>query len=304
VQNLGHSHPTRLSSTGGFDAGGRRKAAPLYCKRSIQLACCVALGWFTTGGFAQSVDTGVDATSAAAMARAQRAASNPMRVILEASKIKRRVPEGELVETAASAPPVVSAEAPRKPVVKVLAATPAPPNNSRPAAALVALAPAAALAANPSAAPALPQAAPAPALPPTPAPAVPQAATVEPAVAADTPAAAPAALLAVAAAMPSPAAAPDPAVLASAALPAAKPRMLSMVAPDIPARVLQQAGRIGEVLVDLALRRDGSVASVNMLPPASRLIQRYVVQALEKWRYEPLEQDTVHRVQLVFNDEP
>lgn len=83
-----------------------------------------------------------------------------------------------------------------------------------------------------------------------------------------------------------------------------KPRMLNMVEPIVPARVLQQVGRIGEVLVDLALRRDGTVASVTLLPSAPRQIQRYVVEALEKWRYAPLEQDTVHRVQLVFNVEP
>ena len=269
----------------------------------------MALGWSVSGAFAQTAETNVDVTSAAAMARAQRAASNPMRVILEASKIKRRVTEGEAAELAASA------DAQRKPAARVLVAAQVPSNSSgRPVAAVaVAAVPVVAVPVAATAPTSLPVAATGPN--PSPAPAVmqtvsmqpqpqpqPQPITAEPLVLLESPAPAP--LSTAVLSLVSPAAGLNDVALAVAVMPASKPRMLNMVSPDIPARVLQQAGRIGEVLVDLALRRDGSVASVTVLPPASRLIQRYVVQALEKWVYEPMAQETVHRVQLVFNDEP
>jgi predicted P-loop ATPase/GTPase len=82
-----------------------------------------------------------------------------------------------------------------------------------------------------------------------------------------------------------------------------KPQIVSMVEPVIPVRVQDDVGRIGEVSVDLTIRADGSVAAVTVLPPAPRQIQRFVVAALEQWRYEPLPAERVHRVQLVFNSE-
>lgn len=77
-----------------------------------------------------------------------------------------------------------------------------------------------------------------------------------------------------------------------------------MVELDIPVRVFDQVGRINEVIVDLTIRRDGSVSRVAIQPPAPRALQRYVVQALEQWRFDPLPQEQVHRVQLVFNNSP
>ena len=262
---------------------------------------------------AQSAEAAADATSASAMARAQRAASNPMRVILEASKIKRRLPESDTADANAAA-----AEAARKAATRVVVATPAtsatpamPIANTRPAVVVAAISPASNVGAPGVVAAPLPT----PAASTT--SAVPQAPVVLPDAPLPAPAPAsaqaPATLPAPSPAMAAPAAAftsPGPAVDAAVqpspalALPAAKPRMLTMVTPDIPARVRMQAGRIGEVLVELNLRRDGSVAAATVLPPASRLIQRYVVEALEKWRYEPMAQDAVHRVQLVFDDEP
>lgn len=87
-----------------------------------------------------------------------------------------------------------------------------------------------------------------------------------------------------------------------AALPE-KPRLMSKVDPDIPPRLLLDLGSVAEVLADLTIRADGSVAAVLLLPPVPRQIARHVVAALEQWRFDPLPAERVHRVQLVFNTE-
>jgi hypothetical protein len=89
-----------------------------------------------------------------------------------------------------------------------------------------------------------------------------------------------------------------------AAAPAAQvqPRLLRMVEPDIPARVLIDGPRVNEVLADLFLREDGTVISVSLVSSVPRSWHRYVISALERWRFEPLPAARVHRVQLVFGE--
>ena len=237
--------------------------------------------------------------SAADMERAQRAASSPMRVILEAGKIRRRVPEGE----AAVAPPEAPAarRAAVRPPPPVAAERSAPATRTRveptpvarsvgsldaapvPETLPVAVTPAASAANAPD-----PAAADRPA---DPGPATATAAPIpEPAAGLPVSEAA-LSLSAAAVAKPQPTAPP----------PIAQPRLVSMVEPEIPSRVLDQIGRLAEVLVELVIRRDGSVSSVKMLPPAPRQVQRFVVEAVGRWRFEPLPEERVHRVQLVFN---
>jgi len=91
-----------------------------------------------------------------------------------------------------------------------------------------------------------------------------------------------------------------PVPVAAAAL--IQPKLLTMVEPDIPARVLVDGPRVSEIFADLTLRPDGTVASVALLPGAPRAWQRFVVSALERWRFEPLPATRVHRVQLVFSE--
>ena len=93
------------------------------------------------------------------------------------------------------------------------------------------------------------------------------------------------------------------AVAAPALATPARPKLVSMVEPVIPPRALDDAGPLGTIMVDLTIRPDGSVAAVAMVAPVPRQIQRYVVQALEQWRFEPLPAERLHRVQLVFNSE-
>ena len=75
-----------------------------------------------------------------------------------------------------------------------------------------------------------------------------------------------------------------------------------MVPPDIPPRVYDQIGTLTEVNAELTVRRDGSVAGVNILPPVPRAAVRYLVEALQRWRYEPMSAEQTVRVQLVFNE--
>lgn len=81
-----------------------------------------------------------------------------------------------------------------------------------------------------------------------------------------------------------------------------QPKVLEMVEPNIPPALLAQAPRGVEVEAELSLRADGTVASVTLLPPVPRAWQRYIVTALERWRYEPLAEERVHRVRLVFGN--
>lgn len=80
-----------------------------------------------------------------------------------------------------------------------------------------------------------------------------------------------------------------------------QPRVLQMVEPNIPAAVLAQGPQGAEVEAELSLLADGSVAGVTLLPPVPRAWQRYIVAALERWRYEPMAEARMHRVRLVFS---
>jgi nucleoid-associated protein YgaU len=81
-----------------------------------------------------------------------------------------------------------------------------------------------------------------------------------------------------------------------------RPRLVEMVEPVVPQRVLDEIGKAVEVTADVTIRSDGSVAGVVVLQPAPRTLIRYVVAAIERWRFEPLPGERVHRVQLVFNE--
>jgi protein TonB len=89
--------------------------------------------------------------------------------------------------------------------------------------------------------------------------------------------------------------------LARIAAPAAPPKLLRRVDPEVPLRLRDEIARGLEVRVDLTIEPDGSVSGANVLPPAPRSLHRYIVEALEQWRYEPQPTALVHRVQLVFD---
>lgn len=80
-----------------------------------------------------------------------------------------------------------------------------------------------------------------------------------------------------------------------------QPRLLAAVDPGMPTRVLDEVGSLRSVWVEFDLRADGSVAAVEVLPPAPRSLARVLVPVLQQWRYEPLLESRKHRVELVFN---
>ncbi|WP_201492702.1 hypothetical protein [Rubrivivax sp. A210] len=251
------------------------------------LALAAALLLLVPALHAQTAPARADAAAeaaSAAMARAQRQAANPMRVILEAGKAR---PKGRDNEAA----PGAAAPAAR--------AQPAPAPGAAPATVPVV---AAAVPATAAAVPATAAASPRPA--PPAAPPVNEATLSDPALqghATATPVPALASRVAPAPAVADLPALPQAAAPIPAPMPEARPQLVIMVEPIIPVRVQGELGRLPDVQADLTIRTDGSVATVTLLPPVPRQIQRYVVEALQQWRYDPLPAERTHRVLLVFN---
>lgn len=212
------------------------------------------------------------AEAAAAMARAKRLASNPMRVILEASKFRRKGPADEQPPEAANAASL------RRTSTRGGAGAEAMP-------ALVKQATDAATMPAPAA---LPRAAPAePVIGVTSS----QLAALQeglPALESIGPALAPTASLPQA-----------PAPLT--ALVAAKPKLIESVEPVFSGRHIEEASRLTEVLAELTVRPDGAVVQVDLLGAVPRVLQRPIIAALEQWRFAPMAVQQMHRVQLVFS---
>ena len=247
------------------------------------------------------------AAASAAMERAMRQAAGPMRVILEASKSRRKNAEPD----APVLPPADSGS------VRAVASRSASPAVAAPEPVTRALA-----AAAPTPAPM-----PAPAVARAVAPLVAPLVAPEPPVA--TASAAPVSKGAVAQltlssealqgkgdsalvpALEAVGAAPAAALLPAGAMtqfnPSAGPakvKLIIRVDPEVAQRHLDDMRRNTVVTVDLTIRADGSVGAVTVLPPSPRGIQRALVDALEQWRFEPLSSQRMHRVQLIFNPEP
>lgn len=228
------------------------------------------------------------AEAKAAMERAQRMADNPMRVILQASKIKRKPGEPDTTPE-----PVVDPASVRRTAVRT-----GPEATLRETTSPVATRPAGTAPVVTSAAtPAPAAAAPTPAVEPPPSKIMPSA-LLNTSAAENVPA--------LEIALPVEAAPVTTKAVPPQAIPivpaTVRPTLVTMVEPEIPTRLLSDTGRVSEVLADLSLREDGSVASVALLPPVPRSWARYITAALEKWRFEPLPNARVHRVQLVFDE--
>ena len=247
------------------------------------------------------------AAASAAMERAMRQAAGPMRVILEASKSRRKNTEpdapvlppadsGSVRAVASrSASPAVAAPEPVTRALAAAAPTPAPmpaPAVARAVAPLVA----------PLVAPEPPVATASAA--PVSKGAVAQLTLSSEALQGKGDSALVPALEAVGAA---PAAALLPADAMTQFNPSAGPakvKLIIRVDPEVAQRHLDDMRRNPVVTVDLTIRADGSVGAVTVLPPSPRGIQRALVDALEQWRFEPLSSQRLHRVQLIFNPEP
>jgi len=231
-----------------------------------------------------AVKVNAPAASAAqttAMERAQRAADSPLRAILEAAKLRRRVeadarPEGQ--PTAARAP--VSRASPGEPTrLDTAAQAVGPVTAPAPARAAPAVEPESSVVTIrtlPSEA--LPVA-PARSAGLTPSAVVPLRSASAPQLAAD---------------LPRPTRLP---ALADSAL--RPPELVHMVEPEMTPRLLDLLVR-PEVAVEFIIRPDGSVIGVQVQPPVPRAIVPVIAAAVEQWRFAPLPASRPHRVQLVF----
>jgi hypothetical protein len=205
--------------------------------------------------------------------RVRSQASNPMRIILEASRIKRR-PATDTEEAAPAVPPVTARTQVRAAEASAGAgagasvlAPPRPQSLS-----LETLTPG---------------------MPPLVLPALPAVAEV-PRLGA-LPGAAVAAGLATAAA--------GVAATTSAAAPLgeAAPRLLTMVAPELPPMLARRLGPLPDVLVEVRIERDGRIGQATLLGGVNRAAEPYILEALKQWRFAPLREPLTQRLTLVFN---
>jgi periplasmic protein TonB len=246
---------------------------------------------YTSAALAQAANPAA-AEAAAAMERAQRQAANPMRVILQAARIKRA--PGAENSTVADAPSVRTVAATGAAVTTTAAVAPA------------VVAPATAVQPAPATSSSTPpqpqsQAQTQPQQPPAP----PRTLVSLSSDALSRSAAMPAAPALEATRAP---ALPVVGNLPSAAAPQAelarslaRPRLVNMVEPSIAANAQDELARLGEVELEISLRPDGTVATVQPISRIPRVLQRPIVSAVEQWRYEPLGVARTFRVQLAFN---
>jgi TonB family protein len=246
-----------------------------------------------------------DAVTKERMERAKRDASNPLRIIIEASQVKRT--------KAADSPPAAPAPAaearpaePAKPVAqrkppRVAEAVPEPAPVTAPAPLNVVAEPAARQqAAQRTAVPGAeaPSTNPAPEASASTAGTAPLAAA--PQVAAPV-SAAPLAAAPAAASLAAPAAAslPNPAQPAAEVL--APLKLVRYIEPEIPARIRSRLRPSSEVTVAFKVQTDGSVSNVGIRATNARALDPVVLEAVRQWRYDPVPEEREHVVQLVFN---
>lgn len=200
----------------------------------------------------------------AAASRVARDANNPMRVILEASKLKVRIK-----------PDVDDAPPPEKRVVR----TPV----SRPAAAVVAKAAAPAVAV-----PAASQVA---------------AAAAAPVAASANPHAQMMAKAAESVPMPSALAAPAPIVPVPKplALPPVPLKLAQLVEPEVPPAVMRRMRSDVNVVIGLTVNADGSVSDVVIKSNPMKALDTAIIDAVRQWRYNPIGESRTHAVQLVLH---
>ncbi|MGB5907250.1 MAG: energy transducer TonB, partial [Stenotrophomonas maltophilia] len=77
-------------------------------------------------------------------------------------------------------------------------------------------------------------------------------------------------------------------------------RPVSTPAPRYPAEALR-AGTSGEVLVEITVGTDGSVVNARVLRATpSRIFDREAMNAVKRWRFEPVSAPVTTRRTLVF----
>lgn len=261
--------------------------------RSLWLAALAALAALASWpALAQNAPPATP--DAASASRVQRDADNPLRMIIEASKLKTRAKGAEAdpaVRKTADARPT----APRAVAVKPAESTPelaasSSPAAVRQAASAMPASPLNAPTANAKAAAALPDSAllaPAASVvvaDPAPAPAV----IGKSAPAGDT--------VVAAIALPTLAA-----PLNGSLRPAPKsPELIDYVEPVLPSRLRTRLRGSPQVVVDLMILADGSVADATVRSSSDKALETLALDAVRQWRYKPGSETQAHAVQLVF----
>lgn len=252
------------------------------------------------------------------MDRAKRDASNPLRMIIQASQVKTRPRATDLpdpastsavVPVAAQATSARPATAAQRPAAAV-APQPAPAVAAEATRSLVGAAnrPARVAASSGITERVEPQSAPAPepvvttaATPPAAeANSAPSAAPPAPAtaLALSSPAATTAAAPAGAASPVQPAKTGEPAPVTAIEVPL---KLVQYIEPEIPQRLRARLRNNNEVTVAFTVNRDGSLSDVGIRATTNRALDDAVLDAVRQWRYGPLPEPREGTVQLVFN---
>lgn len=97
------------------------------------------------------------------------------------------------------------------------------------------------------------------------------------------------------------AAAPPPAAPAATAAAPQSLRVVSAPAPRYPPEALR-AGTSGEVLVEITVGTDGSVTNARVVRATpARVFDREALNAVRRWRFEPIDATTTTRRTIAFN---
>ena len=68
----------------------------------------------------------------------------------------------------------------------------------------------------------------------------------------------------------------------------------------MPGRLKSRLRANAEVVVDLSIRADGSVADATIRSSSDRALDPIALEAVRQWRYKPIGASRPHAVQLVF----
>ena len=78
------------------------------------------------------------------------------------------------------------------------------------------------------------------------------------------------------------------------------PELTSYVEPVVPARLRGRLRGNAEVVIDLKILADGSVAEAIVRSASDKALEPLALEAVRQWRYKPAGEDQSHAVQLVF----
>ena len=82
--------------------------------------------------------------------------------------------------------------------------------------------------------------------------------------------------------------------------PRAAPKIVGYVAPVLPDRVRRRLQGDGEVVLDFVVNPDGTVRDVAIRSASDKALETVAIDAVRQWRYEPIATAQAHGAQLVF----